>query len=168
MCPSPIEKLPLPSPETFMHWMSLALQLAREASAADEVPVGAVVVRGGEVIGRGREQKIAASDPTAHAEILAIREAASRLGDWRLEDCALFVTLEPCAMCAGAILLARVPLLVFGARNHKFGAVETHARLLDVASWNHRVEWVGGILEADCSQILTNFFSRRRSEAKEP
>jgi len=147
-------------------WMEAALDLAREAAAADETPVGAVVVRGGKIIGRGRERKIGMSDPTAHAEILAMREAAAALGDWRLEECALYVTLEPCAMCAGAALLARLPLIVYGARNMKFGAVETRARLLAEPAWNHQVETIGGVLEAPCAAILTEFFSRKRAGQK--
>lgn len=142
--------------------MRHALDLAREAAQAGEVPVGAVVVRNGEIIGRGRELKIELCDPTAHAELLALRDAASAVGDWRLENCALFVTLEPCPMCAGAALLARVPLVVYGAANRKFGAVETHAQILAYPGWNHQVETVGGILWEECAKALSDFFARRR------
>jgi tRNA(adenine34) deaminase len=160
---NPFERKPLPAPETHNRWMREALALARGAATANEVPVGAVVVRGDVIIGRGRERKIEFRDPTAHAEILALREAAATFGDWRLEDCALFVTLEPCPMCAGAVLLARVPLVVYGARNDKFGAIETHVPLLDYRGWNHEVGVVGGVLEQDCAGVLREFFSRKRS-----
>ncbi len=142
--------------------MHEALELAREAARHDEVPVGAVVVRGEQTIGRGRERKIELSDPTAHAEILALREAAAVAGDWRLEDCTLVVTLEPCPMCAGAALLARIPLIVYGAKNLKFGAVETHVPLLAYPNWNHRTEVVSGILAEQCAAVLSEFFARKR------
>lgn len=142
--------------------MGEALEMAREAARRDEVPIGAVVVRREEIIAREFERKVEWSDPTAHAEILALRQAARVCGDWRLEDCALFVTLEPCPMCAGAILLARIPLLVYGARNLKFGAVETHTHLLEYEKWNHRVECVSGVLAAECAGVLTQFFARKR------
>jgi tRNA(adenine34) deaminase len=146
----------------FEAWMREALAQACEAAAADEVPVGAVVVRGNQMIARERERKVELSDPTAHAEILALRAAARVCGDWRLEDCALVVTLEPCAMCAGAALLARIPLLVYGAPNEKFGAVQTHVRLLDYGRWNHRVEVVPGVLAAECAAVLREYFARKR------
>jgi tRNA(Arg) A34 adenosine deaminase TadA len=155
----------LPPPAEYERWMREALVLAREAAAAGEVPVGAVVVRAGGVIGRGRERKIERSDPTAHAEVLALREAAAAIGDWRLEDCALFATLEPCPMCAGAALLARVPLVVYGAPNMKFGAIETIASLLDGPLWNHRVQTVGGVLADEAAAILTAFFAAKRAGA---
>lgn len=145
-------------------WMEEALALAREAAAADEVPVGAVVVRlaDGAVIGRGRERKVELQDPTAHAEVLALREAGRSMGDWRIEGCALVVTLEPCPMCAGAVLLARVPLLVYGAGNPKFGAVRAQTAMLDHSGWNHRVEVVGGIRAEECGALLREFFARKR------
>lgn len=152
----------LPAPDSYERWMSEALEMARLAARADEVPIGAVVVRQGELIAREHERKIELHDPTAHAEVLALREAARQTGDWRLEDCTLFVTLEPCAMCAGATLLARIPLLVYGARNDKFGAVETHTHLLELERWNHRVECTGGILAPQCAAVLTEFFARKR------
>ncbi|MCX7625631.1 MAG: tRNA adenosine(34) deaminase TadA [Candidatus Sumerlaeaceae bacterium] len=160
----PFELLPLPSPESYEKWMSVALEEAERAAAADEVPVGAVVVRGDQVLSRCHERKIALSDPTAHAEILALREAARHYGDWRLEDCVLFVTLEPCPMCAGAILLARIPLVVYGAPNYKFGAVRTHLRLFEMDKWNHHVEVVEGVLAAKCGELLTRFFAQRRQQ----
>mgnify|MGYP003770746987 CR=1 FL=1 len=148
-------------------WMEEALVLAREAAEADEVPVGAVVVRlaDGTVIGRGRERKVELQDPTAHAEILALRDAGRSMGDWRIEGCALVVTLEPCPMCAGAVLLARVPLLIYGASNPKFGAVQAQTTLLDHGGWNHRVEVVGGIRAEECGAILKEFFARKRGRS---
>jgi tRNA(adenine34) deaminase len=142
--------------------MRVALEEANLAAAAGEVPVGAVLVRGDELLARAHERKIELCDPTAHAEVLALREAGRVYGDWRLEDCALFVTLEPCPMCAGAILLARVPLVVWGAPNLKFGAVITHLALLDYPRWNHRVEQVGGVLAEECRALLSGFFCHRR------
>lgn len=153
---------PVPVERDWERWMREAIALAREAAAADEVPVGAVVVHAGAIIGRGYDRKMELKDPTAHAEILAMREAATHLGDWRLENCALFVTLEPCPMCAGAALLARLPLIVYGARNDKFGAVETHLQTLDYPRWNHRVRTVGGMLADDCARILTDYFAGKR------
>lgn len=155
---------PLPAEETYAHWMEIALEEAQAASVAGEVPVGAIVVRGEKIIARQRERKIELSDPIAHAEILALREAARAYGDWRLEDCALFVTLEPCPMCAGAALLARIPLVVYGAPNRKFGAVRTHLSLLDYDRWNHKVRWVEGVLAERAAALLTQFFEERRSQ----
>jgi len=152
----------LPGPGEHERWMREALEQARGAARADEVPVGAVVVNGGQVIGAGRDARAATGDPTAHAEMLAIRAAAATLGDWRLEGCALFVTLEPCPMCAGAILLARLPLVVYGAGNPKFGAVETRLRTFDGPGWNHRVEAVAGVLADDCARLLTAYFALKR------
>jgi tRNA(adenine34) deaminase len=147
-------------------WMREALQLAHAAAAADEVPVGAVVVRGEQVIGRGQDRRIELRDPTAHAEVLALREAAQHLGDWRLEDCTLVVTLEPCPMCAGAALLARVPLIVYGARNPKFGAVETQVQLLAHTGWNHSSRTIPGILEPECGAVMSEYFRRKRNSTK--
>ncbi len=162
MCARPIELCPLPPSERYEHWMRVALEQARAAALAGEVPVGAVVVRGEELLAQAHERKIELSDPTAHAEVLALRAAARAYGDWRLEDCALFVTLEPCPMCAGAILLARVPLVVYGAPNLKFGAVTTHIELFAYPRWNHSVQHVGGILAEECGELLRNFFVERR------
>jgi len=145
-------------------WMRLALDEARRAAVEDEVPVGAVVVAGEEVVGRGRDRRMALRDPAAHAEILALREAAGRLGDWRLEGCAVYVTLEPCAMCAGAVLLSRIDALYFGAPNPKFGAVGSRLNLLDEAwGWNHRVRVVGGVLAAECGALLSAYFRGKRT-----
>lgn len=143
-------------------WMREALRLAREAEAAGEVPVGAVVVREGEIIGRGRNSPIAAKDPTAHAEILALRAAADTLGNYRLEGCSLYVTLEPCPMCAGALVQGRVSRLVFGARDLRFGGVRSKFRLADSELLNHRLEVVEGVLAAECTALLKDFFEARR------
>jgi len=142
-------------------WMKLALEQARLAEEAEEVPVGAVVVKNGEVIGRGFNRMITDSDPTAHAEIMALRQAAELLKQYRLPDCDLYVTLEPCAMCLGAAVHARVRRLVYGASDPKGGAVETLFRL-PIEKMNHRIEIISGILEAECGNILKVFFQRRR------
>jgi len=147
-------------------FMDLALREARKAADAGEVPVGAVVVRQGQVIGRGHNQTEGLQDPTAHAEILAITAAADALGSWRLEECALYVTLEPCTMCGGAIVLARVPLLVFGAWDPKAGACGSVLDVVRRAELNHRVELVPGVREGDCASLLREFFRDLRTAAR--
>jgi tRNA(adenine34) deaminase len=142
--------------------MSAALALAREAESAGEVPVGAVVVIDGRVVGRGRNSPIARHDPTAHAEILALREAASALGNYRLEGATLYATLEPCVMCAGALVAARVSRLVFGARDLRFGGVRSKFRLADADVLNHKVEIVEGVLGVECAGLMQQFFATRR------
>lgn len=143
--------------------MREALAEARLALGAGDVPVGAVVVGpGGDVVGRGRNAREATGDPTAHAEVLALRDAAARLGRWRLDDCTLVVTLEPCAMCAGAVVLARVPRLVLGAWDPKAGACGSVHDLVRDRRLNHRVEVVGGVLEDECGGLLREFFDARR------
>jgi tRNA(adenine34) deaminase len=139
-----------------------ALELAREAERGGEVPVGAVVVLDGRIIGRGRNSPIARNDPTAHAEILALREAAAATGNYRLEGATMYTTLEPCVMCAGALVAARVSRLVFGARDLRFGGVRSKFRLADADVLNHRVEIVEGVLGAECAELLQTFFSSRR------
>ena len=146
-------------PELFMRE---ALDLARQAGAAGEVPVGAVVVVNGSITGRGANSPIAKNDPTAHAEILALREAAQAAGNYRLEDATLYVTLEPCAMCAGALVAARVKRLVFGARDLRFGGVRSKFQIADSELLNHRLEIVEGVLAADCVELLQRFFEPRR------
>lgn len=146
----------------YERWMEEALDQAREAAEADEVPIGAVIVKEGGIIAHGRERKIELKDPSAHAEMLALRKAAALTGDWRLEDCILVTTLEPCPMCAGAALLARIPLIVYGATNDKFGAVETHVPLLAYEKWNHAVDTVGGILAEQCAGVLRDYFASKR------
>jgi tRNA(adenine34) deaminase len=139
-----------------------ALELAREAERGGEVPVGALVVLDGRVIGRGRNSPIARNDPTAHAEILALREAAAATGNYRLEGSTMYATLEPCVMCAGALVAARVSRLVFGARDLRFGGVRSKFRLADAEVLNHRVEIVEGVLGAECAELLQRFFNSRR------
>jgi tRNA(adenine34) deaminase len=147
-------------------FMRLALREAEMALAEDEVPVGAVVVHGGRVIAAAHNQREQLHDPTAHAEMIAITQAAGTLGSWRLEDTTLYVTLEPCAMCAGAIVLARVPRVVYGATDPKAGAVATLYHLLDDRRLNHRAEVVGGVLVGPCGEMLTRFFQEKRSQEK--
>jgi len=142
--------------------LSEALGLAIAAAAAGDVPVGALVVRNDEVLGRGANRTVRDQDPTAHAEILAIREAASALGTWRLEGCELFVTLEPCAMCAGAIVLARLDRVTFGAWDEKAGMAGSVGDLLRHPRLNHRPEVVAGVMAAECADVLRNFFAGRR------
>jgi tRNA(adenine34) deaminase len=144
------------------HWMREALRLAREAGGASEVPVGAVVVRDGEVAGRGWNSPVARHDPTAHAEILALREAAAKAGNYRLEGATLYCTLEPCVMCAGALVAARVARLVFGARDLRFGGVRSKFQVADSEVLNHRVEVAEGVLGAECVELLKEFFEARR------
>ena len=139
-----------------------ALELAREAERAGEVPVGAVVALNGVVIGRGRNSPIARADPTAHAEILALREAAATVRNYRLEGATLYTTLEPCVMCAGALVAARVARLVFGARDLRFGAVRSKFRLADSALLNHRVEVIEGAGGAECADLMRRFFAAQR------
>lgn len=139
-----------------------ALELARDAERGGEVPVGAVVVLDGRVIGRGRNSPITRNDPTAHAEILALREAAAATGNYRLEGATMYATLEPCVMCAGALVAARVSRLVFGARDLRFGGVRSKFQLADSDVLNHRVQIVEGVLGAECAELLQRFFSSRR------
>lgn len=139
-----------------------ALALAREGGALGEVPVGAVVVRGGAILGRGFNRPIAAHDPTAHAEIAAIREACAATGNYRLDGATLYATLEPCVMCAGAIVHARIARLVFASRDLRFGGVRSKFRLADSDVLNHRVEVVEGVLAAECVALLKGFFEARR------
>jgi tRNA(adenine34) deaminase len=152
----------LPGTSPHERWMRLALDEARAAAAEDEVPVGAIVVAGGRVVGSGHNQREQLADPTAHAEMIAITQAAATLGSWRLEGCTLYVTLEPCPMCAGAILQARVPAVVWGAADPKAGAVESLYRLFEDQRLNHRVEHLGHVLADECGRILTEFFRRKR------
>lgn len=142
--------------------MGVAIELAREAARRGEVPVGAVVVHDQRVIGSGYNLRESLHDPTAHAEMIAIRSAASALGSWRLDDCQLYVTLEPCPMCAGAIVLARVPEVIYGAVDPKAGAHQTLFRLLDDPRLNHRSRVTPGLLSDQCSALLTEFFRELR------
>jgi tRNA(adenine34) deaminase len=146
--------------------MEMALAEARAAASADEVPVGAVIVsRSRGVIGSAHNQRETLHDPTAHAEMLAITQAAEALRSWRLEGCILYVTLEPCPMCAGAIVLARLPMLVYGATDPKAGACETLYRIPTDDRLNHRVRMVSGVLAPVCAQLLSDFFTAKRRPA---
>ena len=142
--------------------MKEALVLAAEAARVGEVPVGSVVVKDGVVIGRGYNRPVTTSDPTAHAEIVALREAAAALGNYRLPGCELYVTLEPCAMCVGAMVHARLARVVFGARDPKTGACGSIVDLPGIAHWNHHGIFQGGILADECGAILRDFFAARR------
>jgi tRNA(adenine34) deaminase len=142
--------------------MAGALALALDAASLGDVPVGALVVRNGEVIGRGANRTVRDQDPTAHAEVLAIREASRALGSWRLEGCELFVTLEPCAMCAGAIALARLDRVTFGAWDDKAGMAGSVGDLLRHPQLNHRPEVVAGVMAEECGGVLREFFAGRR------
>ena len=142
--------------------MRAALAEARLAAAAGEVPVGAVVVLGGTIVGSGHNQPISSQDPTAHAEIVAMRAAARATGNYRLAGATLYVTVEPCLMCVGALVLARVRTVVFGAREPKTGALVSTARALDNPSLNHRFDVVEGVLDAECREIVQGFFKARR------
>ena len=142
--------------------MREALALAREAEQRAEVPVGAVIVVNGQVVGRGSNAPIASHDPTAHAELIALRQAAHRLGNYRLPGATVYVTVEPCVMCAGALVNARVCRLVFGARDIRFGGVRSKFRIADSEVLNHRIEIAEGVLAADCTELLVRFFEKRR------
>jgi tRNA(adenine34) deaminase len=146
--------------------MRLALAEARQALAEDEVPIGAVIVHSGHVVAAAHNQRMQLTDPTAHAEMLAITQAAGALGDWRLEGTTLYVTLEPCPMCAGAILQARIPRVVYGADDPKAGAVRSLFQLLGDARLNHRAEVAAGVLAGECGEILTRFFQQQRALGK--
>ena len=148
-------------------FMCVALDLAQQASKEGEVPVGAVVVKGHTIIGRGYNRPISAADPTAHAEVEALRDAARHLGNYRLLDCTLYVTLEPCVMCAGAIFHARIARLVYGAKDHKTGACGSVIDLPAEKQLNHHTLVIGGVLEDQTSALLKKFFTERREIIKE-
>jgi len=148
-------------------FMQMALSLAEEAAQNGEVPVGAVVVKDGVVIGRGSNAPISQHDPSAHAEIQAMRDAAKYLGNYRLVDCTLYVTLEPCAMCAGAIQHARIARLVFGASDPKTGACGSVINLMAEERLNHHTEVTGGIMATECGSLLSQFFASRRKSSKQ-
>nr|ART37126.1 D69 [uncultured bacterium] len=147
-------------------WMTEALNLAREAGAAGEVPVGAVVVLDGQIIGRGFNQPISRQDPTAHAEVVALRDAATRLGNYRLPGATLYVTLEPCMMCAGAMMHARLARVVFGAADPKTGVAGSVLDLFGEARLNHHAEITGGVRAEECGQLLSSFFAARRNRTE--
>ena len=147
-------------------FMRRALQEAEQALIEDEVPVGAVIVRQGRVIAAGHNQRIQLRDPTAHAEMVAITQAAAAVGDWRLDDCTLYVTLEPCVMCAGAIVQARVPVVVYGAPDPKAGAVASLYEILNDSRLNHHAEVIPHVLAEACGAILSRFFQAKRQLGK--
>ncbi len=155
-------------PTLWMHQAIGEARLADDADDAGDVPIGCVIVHlpSGEIIGRGRNRRELDCDPTAHAEIIAIRQAGAALQSWRLIDCVLFVTLEPCPMCAGAIVNARIPQLVYGAPDPKAGAVDTLFRLCSDPRLNHRVETKAGVCAAECAELLRDFFRRQRQLGK--
>jgi len=154
------------SPED-LRWMQYALQLAAKGEAIGEVPVGAVIVREHEMLGEGWNQPISSHDPTAHAEVVALRQAAAREQNYRLIGSTLYVTLEPCTMCVGALVHARVGRLVFGTREPKAGAVVSKSQLLDSGYFNHRVNYEGNVLAQECQHQLSRFFAMRREQKKQ-
>jgi tRNA(adenine34) deaminase len=157
-----MSRTPVVEREEDVRWMSLALDEAKAAQAAGEVPVGAVIVRGADLLAKAGNRTLRDQDPTAHAESLAIRAAASLLGTWRLDGCTLYITLEPCAMCAGAIVLARLDRVVFGAWDDKAGMAGSVGDLLRHPRLNHRPEVQAGVCGAACGDLLTDFFRARR------
>jgi tRNA(adenine34) deaminase len=150
--------------ETDELWMQEALRAAQRALEAGEVPVGAVVVHEGKIVGRGFNRNITDSDPTAHAEVVALREAGAAIGNHRLGDCDLFVTIEPCPMCAGALVHARIRRLVYGADDPKAGAVHSAMQVVNHPSANHEIEVRGGVLAGKCADLLQEFFRARRAK----
>jgi len=148
------------------HYMQQALSLARQASAAGEVPVGAVVVYNDSIIAEGWNRPISSCDPTAHAEIVALRQAATFLGNYRLVNCELYVTLEPCIMCAGAIIHSRIQRLVFGALEPKAGVIQSNVALLNAEFTNHRLDVKGSVLAEPCGLLISEFFQQRRAQKK--
>jgi tRNA(adenine34) deaminase len=152
--------------ELHERWMREALRAAREAESRQEVPIGACVVLNGEVIAAAGNRTRTDCDPTAHAEILALRQAARSVGNYRLAGTTVYATIEPCAMCAGALIQARVPLLVYGAVDERAGAVDTHFQICNSKELNHRVEVISGILEIECRELMQEFFKAKRSEVR--
>jgi len=146
-------------------WMELALEQAALAAAAGEVPVGALVIKDGEIVGRGHNRNLLDDDPTAHAEIVALRQAAARLGNHRLTGCTLVATIEPCSMCAGALIHARIARLVYGARDPKAGAAGSVLQVINHPGLNHRMEVTAGVLAEKCSAVLQDFFRQKRQQA---
>jgi len=148
------------------HWMREALRAAREARERDEVPIGCCIVQDGQLISLAGNRTRTDCDPTAHAEVVALREAAQRVGNYRLPDTVVYSTIEPCAMCAGALIQARVGMLVYGATDEKAGAVESHFGICD-ANLNHRLEVIKGVLEPECRELMQEFFKHRSSEIRD-
>ena len=147
-------------------YMKEAYSLAKKAYRQEETPIGCVIVRDGRIIGKGYNRRNRKKNSLAHAEIMAISQACKKVGDWRLEDCTMYVTLEPCPMCAGAIVQARMPLVVIGARNPKAGCAGSVINILDMDGFNHRVELVEGVMRDECEQLMTGFFRELREKKK--
>ncbi len=160
------EELPQELLDQDKKWMTHALSLAERAMELGEVPVGAVVVRDNDLVGQGFNQPIFSHDPSAHAEIVALRDASNRLENYRLPGTTLYITIEPCTMCFGAIVHARVERVVFGAPEPKSGVLVSNPLLLDSGVYNHEIQWTGGVLEEECSEVIQRFFKRRREEKK--
>jgi tRNA(adenine34) deaminase len=156
----------MPTPKD-IDFMQAAIALAERAGEAGEVPVGAIVVCQGEVVGRGWNRPITAADPCAHAEIIALREAAERADNYRLPECDIYVTLEPCTMCVGAIVHARIKRLIFAAHEPKAGVIVSNGNLLEADYLNHRVQWEGGVCAEQSAQMLQDFFKKRREEKRQ-
>jgi tRNA(adenine34) deaminase len=148
------------------NFMRRALELAKLAATVDEVPVGAVIVKDGVIVGEGYNQPIVNHDPTAHAEIIAIRQACAALGNYRLTGCDLYVTVEPCTMCVGAMVHARIKRIFFGALEPRAGALQSQLQLLNNGPYNHSIECQGGLLAEECSALMSNFFRDKRQETK--
>lgn len=147
-------------------YMKAAIRQAKKAKALNEVPIGCVIVCEGQIIGRGYNRRITDKNVLAHAELIAIKKACKKMGDWRLEDCTMYVTLEPCPMCAGAIVQARIPRVVIGCMNPKAGCAGSVLDMLHQPGFNHQVEVENGILESECSRMLTDFFRKLREKKK--
>jgi len=152
--------------QTDERYMRRALELAKQGEALGEVPVGAVIVKDGEIIGEGFNQPISSCDPTAHAEVVALRDAASRIENYRLTGCTLYVTIEPCSMCVGSLIHARIKQLVFGATEPKSGVVGSNDNALLLPHFNHSIETTSGVLAEECSAVMSNFFAARRAARK--
>jgi tRNA(adenine34) deaminase len=152
--------------EAHESWMREAIRAAREAEARQEVPIGACIVIANRIVAVTGNRTRTDCDPTAHAEIIALREAAQRVGNYRLGDATVYSTIEPCPMCAGALIQARVPLLVYGARDEKAGAVDTHFQICSSNKLNHRIEVISGVLETECRELMQGFFRARRQKSE--
>lgn len=146
-------------------FMRRAIALAKQAASVGEVPVGALVVKDGQVIGEGYNQPISSCDPTGHAEIVAMRQACEALQNYRLTGCDLYVTIEPCTMCVGAMIHARIGKIIFGAAEPRAGALQSQLRLMDRDHYNHSIQWQGGVLAEECSEIISSFFRRKRQQS---
>jgi tRNA(adenine34) deaminase len=152
-------------PEDDTAWMQIALEQARKAAEAGEVPVGALVIKDGKIVGQGHNRNLLEGDPTAHAEIVALRQAAAQLGNHRLGGCTVYATIEPCSMCAGALIHARVSRLVYGASDPKAGAAGSVLQVLNHPGLNHKMEITSGVLAGKCAELLQDFFRRKRQQS---